>query len=115
MIPMMAAASVAQSGGAVDALDFASAFAKASPAVMLVFFIFSLWKNWLILPRELAATEARNLRTQADLDAARATIVELTDTVVKQTAIMTRVAVPLTELVEMKRAELRGSGGQGNG
>jgi hypothetical protein len=44
---------------APDFLDFASALASASPALMLAMFIVALIKRWLILPRELDKCESR--------------------------------------------------------
>lgn len=57
------------------------------------------------------AAETRVLRMQADLDEARVVNAELTDTIIKQVVpAVTRVAGPLSELVELKRTQQRKRG-----
>lgn len=56
------------------------------------------------------ASDQRISKLETDLDTSRATSADLTDTIIKQTVIMTRVAGPLSELVELKRAQPRRRG-----
>jgi hypothetical protein len=55
------------------------------------------------------ASDARISGLENDLDTARQSIAELTDTMIKQVVpAVTRVSGPLNELVELKRAQQRG-------
>lgn len=124
---LAAALVVAQGGGvSFNPTDLAATLATASPALMLAIFIIALSRSWLILPRELirlqkecererletkAITDTFALRQQADLDEARAANAELTETIIEKVVpAVTRVAGPLTELVEFKRAQSRRRG-----
>jgi hypothetical protein len=62
-----------------------------------------------------AAADERAARYQTDLDDARATVAELTETIIRQVVpAVTRVAGPLSELVEIKRAGQRKRGQSGD-
>lgn len=135
MITALAEAAAPSTGP--DVLGIVQYISTASPALMLALFILALSKNWLMLPREIneykAAAERERVETKADvdrersenksafnvriqgmqtdLDAARGNVADLTDTIIKQVVpAVTRVAGPLSELVELKRAQPRRRG-----
>lgn len=120
MITALAEAAAPSTGP--DVLGIVQYISTASPALMLALFILALSKNWLMLPRELneyktaaererAAYDTRLQGLQTDLEGARDNVAELTDTIIKQVVpAVTRVAGPLSELVELKRAQPRRRG-----